>query len=217
LEEGQLIQLVATEEWYQEPNEPPRIVLRPTTLDLPADRRLVVLGRRRSANSRFLRLLAGITWPTRGRVIAKVRLSPILSANGLFHPYFNGVENVRHFARMLNLHPDQLLLAIDSFSGSTGFLGGVAKVEEQDPRRQAMMGLLTLLPFDCYLIDEIAQFSEAVVWRHLDAVAPRGAGMIFTTSSRRHAQRYADCALVLRDAVVHPFSSVEKAFAFYER
>jgi capsular polysaccharide transport system ATP-binding protein len=212
-----LIQLIAAEESYREPDAPRRIILRPTTINLPVDRRLAVLGKKRSANSAFLRLLAGITAPTRGKVISHARLSPILKPHELFHPYFNGMENMRHFARMLNLDPDRLMVATDAFSGTGGSLGGQVKAEEPDRRREAIMALLTLLPFDCYLIDEISQFSEAVTRRHLDAVAHRGAGLIFTTTSWRWASRYADCAIVFRDAAVYPFPTVEKAIASYER
>jgi ABC-type polysaccharide/polyol phosphate transport system ATPase subunit len=215
--ENRLIHFVAVEASQWAPRTPPKIILQSTTLSLPADRRLVVLGKRPSVNSSFLRLLAGVSAPTRGKVISEVRLSPIINAAGLFHPYLNGVENIRHFARMLNLNADQLMVAIDAFSGTGRTLGGAAQEEQRDRRREAVMGLLTLLPFDCYLIDELAQFSEAVTRRHLDAVAPRGAGLIFTTTSRRLARRYADCSIVIQDGIVHPFSSVEKAIAFDER
>jgi ABC-type polysaccharide/polyol phosphate transport system ATPase subunit len=214
--ENRLIHLVAVEASQWAPRTKPKVILQPTSLSLPTDRRLVVLGKRQSVKSSFLRLLAGVLAPTRGRVIAQVRLSPIINPTGLFYPYLNGVENIRHFARMLNLDPDQLMVAVDAFSGTGGSLGGPAQEEQRDRRREAVMGLLTLLPFDCYLIDEIAQFSEAATRRHLDAVAPRRAGLIFTTASRRLALQYADCGIVIRDGIVHPFSSVEKAIAFDE-
>jgi capsular polysaccharide transport system ATP-binding protein len=212
-----LIHLIAVEQWSRDPNVPSEVILRPTTLSLPADRRLAVLGTRRSRNSHFLRLLAGIATPTRGRVLSAVRLSPIMKSNGLFHPYLNGLENIRQFARMLNLAPDRLAAAMDEFSGTGGALGGPAKEEDRLRRREAEMALLSLLPFGCYLIDEIAQFSEALARRHLGAVSSRGAGLIFTTTSSRLVRCYADCAIVLRDASVHPFSDVEEATAFHER
>jgi capsular polysaccharide transport system ATP-binding protein len=215
--EARLIHLIAAEESRSAPGEPLRIILQPTTLSLPADRRLVVLGKKASVNSAFLRLLAGVTVPTRGRVMSHARLSPIMNSTGLFHPYVNGIENIRHYARLLNLDEDKLLMAIDSFTGTVGSLGGRAREEQNERRREAIIALLTLLPFDCYLIEEIAQFSEPVARRHLEAVAPRGAGLIFTTNSLRRARSYADCAIVIRDGIVHPFSNVEEAIAFHER
>jgi capsular polysaccharide transport system ATP-binding protein len=215
--EKQLIHLVGVEESFRTRHAPMKVVFQPTTLSLPANRRLAVLGKKQSVNVEFLRLLAGVTVPTRGKVISRVRLSPIINTVGLFHPTFNGLENIRHFARLLNFDADRLMVAIDAFTGTGGALGGSALEEQRERRREAVIGLLTLLPFDCYLIEELAQFSEEVMSRHLAAVAPRGAGLIFTTSSLRKARRYADCAVVIRDGIVHPFSNLEQAIAFHER
>jgi capsular polysaccharide transport system ATP-binding protein len=213
-----LIRLVAVAKSNREPPHGAlRIVLQPTTLTLPVDRRVAVLGKKRSANSSFLRLLAGVTAPTSGKVISRARLSPILKSSELFHYYFNGLENIRHFARILNLEPDQLLLAINRLSGTANSLGGSIRDEERGRRDEAIMALLTLLPFDCYLIEEIGQYGETMIRRHLDGVAHRGAGLIFTTTSARWTRQYADCAIVIRDALVYPFSTVEEAIAFHER
>jgi len=215
--ENSLIHLIGVEESTWAPRTTPKIVFQPTTLSLPADRRLVVLGKKYSVNSEFLRLLAGVTAPTRGKVISDVRLSPIINLSGLFYPYVNGLENIRHYARLLNVDANKLTLAIDLFTGTGGSLGGAVKDQQRDHSKEAMMALFTLLPFDCYLIEEIAQFSDLVMRRHLDAVGPRGAGLIFTTHSLRQARRYSDCAIVIRDGIVHPFSDVERAIAFHER
>jgi ABC-type polysaccharide/polyol phosphate transport system ATPase subunit len=212
-----VIHLLAVEESSWAPRASVKVVLQPTTITLPADRRLVVLGKKHSVNSGFLRLLAGVSAPTRGTIISRVRLSPILRSSGLFYPHVNGLENIRHYARMLNVGEDRLTLAIDRLSGVAGSLGEQRYEGWRDRGREAMLALFTLLPFDCYLIDEIAQFPEALTQRHLDAVAPRGAGLIFTTTSLWRARRYADCAIVIRDGIVHPFSDVEKAIAFHER
>ena len=89
--------------------------------------------------------------------------------------------------------------------------------EDSGKRKATEIALLTLLSFDCYLIDEIGHLAEAVRERHLEVVAERGAGIIFTTNLPQLARRYADCALVIRAGIVHPFSSVEEAVDFHER
>lgn len=209
-----MIHLSSLAKSHAVPGSRPKIVLRPTTLALPADRRLAVLGEGREANSAFLRLLAGVARPTRGTVISDLRLSPVVRRVGLFHPHLNSLENIRFFARMLNFDADQLMLAVGAFAGAGSSLGRPPKDEDGAERKAAEMALLTILPFDCYLIDEITQFSEAVIRRHLDVVAPRGAGMIFSTTSARLARQFGDCAIVIRNGIVHPFSNVAEALAF---
>ena len=184
---------------------------------MPADRRLAVLGKRRQGKSVFLRILAGVEEPTRGEVISRLRLSPVVRSGALFHPRMSALENVRFFARMLNLDADRLALAVDAFYGADGVLGRSRKGEEGDRRKAAEIAFLSLLPFDCYLIDDIGQLPEAARKRHLDAAAQRRAGIIFATNQPQLARRYADCAVVIRDGIVHPFSDVAEAIAFDER
>jgi capsular polysaccharide transport system ATP-binding protein len=216
--ENPLIRLVAVQKSNRDPPHGAlRVTLRPTTLTMPVDRRIAVLGKKRSANSSFLRLLAGVTAPTSGKVISQARLSPILKSNELFHYSFNGLENIRHYARILNMSPNQLFLAINRLSENAGSLGGPIRDEEQGWRDEAIVALFTLLPFDCYLIDEISQYGETMIRRHLDVVAQRGAGLIFTTTSVRWTRYYAEAAIVVRDGAVYPFSTVEQAIAFHER
>jgi ABC-type polysaccharide/polyol phosphate transport system ATPase subunit len=211
-----LIHLVSLAKVYSTPEHPPKVVLRPMTLALPADRRLAVLGQRRQGKSVFLRLLAGVEAPTQGEVIAPGRMSPVARPNVLFHPRLSIAENIRFFARTLNLHPDQLTVALDAFCGTGGTLTRPTKGIDHN-RTAAEMALLSMLPFDCYCVDDIGHVAEASRERLFDGAARRRAGVIFATNQTRLARRYADCAIVLRDGNVHPFSSIDEAISFDER
>jgi capsular polysaccharide transport system ATP-binding protein len=211
-----LIRLVDLAKVYSPPDHPPKVVLRPTTLALPADRRLAILGQRRQGKSVLLRLLAGVETPTKGEVMAPGRMSPVARPNGLFHPRLSILENIRFFARMLNVHADQLTVALDAFCAAGGALVRHAD-QKGELRTAAEVALLSMLPFDCYCVDDIGQVAEASRERLFHAAARRGAGVIFATNQTRLARRYADCAIVLRHGNVHPFSSIDEAILFDER
>jgi capsular polysaccharide transport system ATP-binding protein len=193
----------------------PKLVLHPTTLSLPADRRLAVLAKKLGGKSVFLRILAGVEAPTDGEVISTVRSSPVIKSGVLFHPRISNVENIRFFARMLNLDPDRLTVAIDAFCRANGVAG--QWLEDEQQRRAAEVALLTILSFDCYFVDEIGQLAEPARLRLFDVAEQRQGGVIFATNQPRLARRYADCAVVIRDGIVHPFSNVAEAIAFHER
>jgi capsular polysaccharide transport system ATP-binding protein len=194
-----------------------KVVLQPTTLSLPADRRLAVLGGDAAANTVFLRLLARAELPTHGTVVSRVRLSPVVRPGRLFHPVLTSLENVRFYARMLNLDAKRLASAIGVFAGVDVRPSLVPEAETSDYRRALETALLILLPYECYLVDEIARLEEPARQSLFAAVAQRRGGIIFTTGKARLARQLADCAVVIRNGIVHPFSQVEEAIAFHGR
>jgi capsular polysaccharide transport system ATP-binding protein len=210
-----LIHLVAVAKSYVVAHSAAKTVLEATTLTVPADRRLAVLGARREGKSTFLRLLAGTETPTAGEVIALGRRSPVVRFGGLFDRRLTGRENVRFFARMMDVDADQLAMALDAFCNANGVLAQSLD-DPGDDSQAAELALLSILPFDCYFLDEIGALETAVRERLLGLAAQRGAGVIFATNQPQLARRYADCAVVIRNRTVHPFSTVAEAIAFHE-
>jgi capsular polysaccharide transport system ATP-binding protein len=211
-----LIHLIGLTRSYLTPSSTPKTVLHPTTLAVPTDRRLAVLGGRGQGKSVLLRLLAGVEAPSEGEVVSFVRRSPIVKLGGLFHPRLSNFENIRFFARVLDLDEDQLAMILDAFCHANGALLRSLHLRRESGRKAAELALLSILPFDCYFLDEMAQLEGAERERLLETAAGRGAGIIFATNQRQLARRYADCALVIRDGIVHPFTKVEEAIAFHE-
>ncbi len=209
-----LIHFVKLAKARQAPNLPRKIILRPTNLSVPADRRLAVLGRNTDEKTTFLRLLAGTELPTEGSVVSRLRLSPIIRRGPLFHPRLTEGENILFYARALNLDVEHLMFALESFYGSKAHS---VPGEGGDKQKAKEIGILTLMTFDCYLIDEIGHLSEYLRKRHLDALTHQRAGLIFTTNSPQLARQHGDCALVIRDGTIFPFVNVEEAIAFNER
>src|SRR5208283_1943643 len=97
------------------PGLPPKPVLHSTSIVLPTNRTMAVLGPARHDRAAFLRLLAGVEIPTRGQVTAKLRLSPVVKNGVLFHRGMSFVDNIRFFARLLNVDEDELLVIVNAF------------------------------------------------------------------------------------------------------
>jgi hypothetical protein len=118
---------------------------------------------------------------------------------------------------MFNLDAKRLASAVSALSGADGNLGLSSERETLDHRRALEVALLIILPYDCYLVDEIGRLQDAARKSLLAAAVQRRAGIIFTTRQPRVARELADCAVVIRNGIVHPFSQVEEAIAFHER
>jgi ABC-type polysaccharide/polyol phosphate transport system ATPase subunit len=202
---------------YVAADAPPKAVFRSTTIVLPTDRRVAILGNRLQGKTTLLRLLAGSEAPDRGEVIASLALSPIANSRTLFHPRLTGTENLRIVARMIGVDADRLALTAAAFCG----MG--KKIERpictmSGPERQLLeLALLSALSFGCYLLDNAHSVPPKLLERYFNAAARRGAGAIFATIAPRQVYEYADYAVVIRDGTVRGFNQIEEAVQSYER
>jgi len=77
--------------------------LRDVDLSVDAGESIGVIGRNGSGKSTMLRLIAGVTAPTEGRVAVVGRLAPLISVGVGFHQELTGRENVYVNATVLGL------------------------------------------------------------------------------------------------------------------
>ena len=164
-----------------------------------------------------LRMLAGVEPPDQGEVFAPLQLSPLVNSGGLFHPQLTGTENIRLFARMFGIDGDRLTVAVDAFCGMGIRLDQPVKIQDASDRKAMEAAVTAVLPFDCYLVDDMQQFESEITKRFFDAASQRQAGVIFSTSNPRFARQFAEFAVVIRDGTLYPFPHVKEAIPFYER
>jgi capsular polysaccharide transport system ATP-binding protein len=211
-----MIHLLSVAKIFGGKGQPARLVFRPTSVTLPTDRCVGILGRRRQGKTVLLRLLAGLEAPDEGSVVAPLRLSPIVNSEALLDSRLTGMENIRVVARLYGIDADRFALAVGAFCGAAA-LGIPLKHLDAKLRKTMEMALTAVLPFDCYLLDHIADFGPDWIEQYFEAAARRQAGVIFATSNARHVREYADFVAVIDDYTVHIFDRVNEAIGFYER
>jgi ABC-type polysaccharide/polyol phosphate transport system ATPase subunit len=212
-----MILLHAITKTYSSKHGAPEVVFRPTTIALPTDRRVAVLGERLRGNSVLLRLLAGQEPPDAGAVVAPVRLSPIANAATLFNPRFSPIENIWLVARMLGVAGAGLAALVDAFCGLGPAMEMPVSFLNASERQRLNIALVALLSFDCYLLDNARSVPTELLEGYFHAAAARGAGLIFTTNLPRQVHQYAEHAVVIRDRTVLEFDHVAEAVRSYER
>ena len=212
-----LIDLVRVAKSFLTKGRAPTVVFRPTTLTLPADRRLAILGGRHEGKSVLLSLLARSERPDLGQIITRSRLSPVVNSDRIFHRELSGIENIRFYARRFGVDEEQLIVAMDRFYRVSSFLDLAAGELPVRQRRSMEAALAAALAFDCYLLDDLGVLDPELIERHLHIAARRGAGVIFSTGSVRLARQFADCAVVIQNQTLYPFSRIEEAARFYDR
>lgn len=125
---------------------------------------LGIIGRNGCGKTTTLKLIAGVTRPTRGRITVNGRVSPLLELSAGFHPDFTGRENVFLNGAILGMAPAQIKAAFDdivSFSGLEEFM--------DTPVKRYSSGMFVRLGFaiamhsnpDIFLIDESLSVGDA--------------------------------------------------------
>src|SRR5690242_8985482 len=86
-----------------------RIVLFPTTLTIPTDCGVAVLGRNGAGKSTLLRMIAGVEMPDQGRIVRTVSVSWPIGYGGGISGAMTGRQNVRFIARINGADEDEVV------------------------------------------------------------------------------------------------------------
>lgn len=78
------------------------------------------------------------------------------------------------------------------------------------------MLVAALLPFDCYLVDDLERVDPDMLALVLQILGLRQAGMIFTAQNPRFARHFATSCNVIANRTVYAFDTVEEAVKYYD-
>lgn len=142
----------------------PFLALDAVSFIVPQGQMLGLLGTNGAGKSTVLKLVAGITQPTDGRVRVRGRIASLLELGVGFHPDLTGMENIFYNGALMGLSRQQILErleAIVAFSGLEKFL--YEPVRHYSSGMYARLGCSVALHVepDVVLIDEILAVGDA--------------------------------------------------------
>ncbi len=182
-----------------------REILSGVDLDIPGDRRVALLGRQSAGKSTILALLAGNVSPRRGRVERGVKISYVAGFQGGFRVTQTVRQNIVFAARAYGADPHEVCAFVREVTGFGAELDLPMRQFSVTNRSNLSYVLAYALPFDTYLFDnvigpvlsEIPDFTSMCDEMYRRRMA--AAGSIIATRNPYVAQKYCDCAVVLRD------------------
>jgi capsular polysaccharide transport system ATP-binding protein len=189
----------------------------PTSLSLPTERRVALLGRSLAGKSVLLRILTGLEAPDTGHVVAPLRLSPIANSSAPFDTRMTIADNIRYLARLYGVDAETLTLATVSYCRTDLPIQSPIAALPRNLWRALDIALVAVLPFDCYLLDHITNIETGIVSRYVASAMQRNAGVIFATSRIYDVREHADFVVVLHGKSLYPFDDVNEAIQFYDR
>jgi capsular polysaccharide transport system ATP-binding protein len=195
----------------------PALGLHRTTIVVPTDRRVAILGGRRKGKTTLLRLIASMEAPDEGEVLVGEPLSPIANSRSLLHPRMTCAENIAVLARVMGVDAGRMAAAVSALCRFDDDIEKPVVVLSFARRQELELALLSILTFSCYLLDDAHLTPKSLLERYFDAARKRGAGIIFTTAQPKQVHEYADCAIVVRNHTARIFNHLEEAIQAYEQ
>jgi ABC-type polysaccharide/polyol phosphate transport system ATPase subunit len=163
-----------------------------------------VIGRNGSGKSTALKLVAGITKPTSGRVVVDGRISALIELGAGFHPEISGRENVFINGIMLGLTKSEIRQRFDEivdFAELREFIDAPVKTYSSGMYMRLGFAVAIHVDPDVLLVDEVlAVGDEGFTHKCLDKFAEfrrRGKTILLVTHSLNLVERFCDDALWL--------------------
>lgn len=117
-----------------------------------------IIGRNGSGKSTALGLIAGVLLPSKGKVVVRGRISPLLELGGGFHPELTGRENIILNGVLLGVSRAEIMIKMDEivkFSDIGNFVDQPIRVYSSGMLARLGFSVIAHLDPEILLIDEI--------------------------------------------------------------
>ncbi len=196
-----------------------RVILFPTSLSIPTNRGVAVLGRNGSGKSTLLRMIAGVETPDHGRIIRTVSVSWPLGFSGGMSVHMTGRQNARFIARINHVDEDDLIAFVEDFSELGPYMDEPVATYSSGMFGRLSFGISLGIDFDFYLIDEGTSTGDQ--WfqeKCAQAFAERrrkSSGLLLVSHNAQSVEQYCDIGMVLYRGHLVPFTDLDEAVRFY--
>jgi capsular polysaccharide transport system ATP-binding protein len=193
----------------------PERILTDVSLEIPADRRIALLGGTQIARKALFDLLSGIALPKSGRVARKCTVSFPVGFLGGFVPELTIRENVGILASMYDQDGPKIVQFISRFADLRPELDKpFGKLPRIVVRRLGLF-IAYSMPFDVYLVTAGRRLMNSALQQDIYGLFKARAathGMIVSTDPH-FARMHCDMAMIMRLGQIEIFDDVEAALS----
>jgi lipopolysaccharide transport system ATP-binding protein len=167
---------------------------------------LGIIGRNGAGKSTTLGLIAGVLKPTKGRVIAKGRISPLLELGSGFHPELTGRENIILNGVLMGLLRKEILnkmAEIVEFSELREFIDQPIRTYSSGMLARLGFSVVSSLDPDILLIDEVLAVGDMTFQKKcinkMIEFKKRGVTIVLVSHSMNDIEMICDRAIWIGD------------------
>jgi capsular polysaccharide transport system ATP-binding protein len=197
----------------------PYKVLDDVSFTLDRGRNLGILGRNGAGKSTMIRLISGAERPTSGRIRRGMRVSWPLAFAGAFAPNLTGLDNLKFVCRVYGVSYKPLVSFVEEFTELGSFFREPVLHYSHGMMTRLAFALSMAIEFDCFLIDEAmivgdARFHERC--HHELFQKRKDRAFILVSHEPNVIKQYCEGAAVLHQGRLLSFSTVDRAYEFYQ-
>ena len=196
--------------------------LKDVTVEVQRGETLGIVGRNGAGKSTLLKVLAGVTPPTRGKVLVQGTIFPMIELNAGIHPDLTGCENVLLLATIMGLSRAEaraIVPKVEEFCELEDWFD--RPVRQYSSGMQARLGFAVAMNVaaDVVLIDEVLSVGDLAFQKkcfdRLEQMRRAGVTILFVSHNIRQVQRMSDRVMWLDEGGVKLLGTPEEVTARY--
>jgi len=198
--------------------------LREINLQVPRGASMGVIGRNGAGKSTLLKLLAGITAPTRGRIVIEGRTAVLIEVGSGFHPELTGRENVFLSGAILGMRRREIVAKLESivaFAGVERFIDTPVKWYSSGMYVRLGFAIAAHLEPHVLLVDEVLAVGDAEFQvkslQRIEELKRQGTTSLFISHDLSAVERLCDRAILLEGGAIAEVGSPRDVVATYHR
>jgi lipopolysaccharide transport system ATP-binding protein len=183
-----------------------------------------VIGRNGAGKSTLFKLLAGITAPTRGRIVIHGRVAALIEVGSGFHPELTGRENVFLSGAILGMRRREIAAKLErivEFAGVQQFIDTPVKWYSSGMYVRLGFAVAAHMEPDVLLVDEVlavgdAEFQVKCLQR-IQELKHQGTTCLFISHDLTAVERLCDSAVLLEAGTIAAAGLPTDVVASYHR
>ena len=192
-------------------------------LDIRKGDTVGVLGRNGAGKSTFLKIIAGVTKPTEGKVIVEGKIAPLIELGAGFHPQLTGRENIYLNGSIFGLYKKEIDAVFDDivkFAELKKFIDTPVKHYSSGMYMRLGFSVAVHVPFDILLTDEIlavgdTEFQEKCI-KKMISFKKEGKIIIFVSHALETVAAFCNKGLLIDKGNQIFYGDVKEAIAQYK-
>ena len=199
-----------------------KVLFRDVNAVFPEGKNIGILGRNGAGKSTLLRIMGGIDYPDRGRVITDQRISWPMGLSGGFQGSMTGRENAAFICGLHGIWGGKrrrVLDRVQDFAEIGNYFDAPVKSYSSGMRSRLAFGLSIAVDFDWYLVDEVMSVGDAHFKHKCQEVIAekrKTSNFIIVAHSMSTLQKNCDVGIYLGPEGLELFDSIESAIDLYQ-
>ncbi len=184
-----------------------------------------IIGRNGAGKSTILKLIAGVSNPTRGRVVVEGRVSPLIELGAGFHPDLTGYENAVLNAVILGLTREEAKRKLKDIVGFSElkekFLHMPIKYYSSGMYMRLAFSSAVMVEPEILLVDEILAVGDAGFQKKcrdkMFEFKKKGITIIYVSHNVEEIKNFCDRVIYLKNGAVVYDGDVDKGVLLYKK